>query len=416
MRRTHPRLAHLLVTGVERGLGATACALAALLEERDLFRRDPTRSDADVRSRLRAMATPAEDRDLRIDRDRLRRVQERSASWRSTLGVRDAAVESDAAGTLLCLAYPDRIARRREAGGDRYLLRSGVGARLQDAGSLSGVAFLAVAETDGQQPEARIFLAAPVERDEIERSFASQIVREEVVTWEPSSGVVAARVRHQLGALVLREAPMRDADDQAIARALLAAIAREEDVRLPWNDAAMHLRARVAFLRTVDASWPDWSDAALRTSFDEWLLPHLIGLRRRSDVQQLDLASALLSRLSFNERRALDRLAPTHVVVPTGSKLPIDYSDPTSPVLAVRLQEMFGQVETPRIGDGRVQLTLHLLSPAGRPVQVTRDLAGFWRSSYFDVRKEMRGRYPKHEWPEDPLAATPTRRANRRSS
>ena len=411
----HPRLAHMLVIGMERGLGATAGALAALLEERDLFRRDPAVSDPDIRSRLRAVGESAGNRDLRIDRDRLRRVRERSANWRSTLGIRDATVDAEAAGALLCLAYPDRVARRRETAGDRYLLRSGVGARLEDAGSLSGVPFLAVAETDGRPPEARVFLAAPVERDEVERSFASQIVREEVVEWQPASGVVVARIRERLGALVLREAPMRDADDETIARALLAAIARDESVRLPWSAAVMHLRERVAFLRTLDASWPDWSEETLRASMEDWLLPHLVGLRRRSDVEQLDLASVLVSRLSFEEQRALDRLAPTHLVVPTGSKLPIDYSDPASPVLAVRLQEMFGQADTPRVASGRVALTLHLLSPAGRPVQVTRDLDGFWRSSYFDVRKEMRGRYPKHEWPENPLAAAPTRRAKRRS-
>jgi ATP-dependent helicase HrpB len=402
--------------GIERGLGATACALAALLEERDIFRRDPTFRDTDLRSRLRAIGGPGDDRDLRVDRDRLRRVRERSASWRSALGVTNASVDAEAAGALLCLAYPDRVARRRDTAGDRYLLRSGVGARVDDAGALSGAPFLAVAETDGQRPEMRVYLAAPLELGEIERSFASQIIRQEVVEWQSASGAAVARVREHLGALVLREAPMRDVDDEAVARALLSAILREDGVRLPWNAAATHLRERVAFLRALDASWPDWSDAKLRTSMDDWLLPHLIGLHRRSEVEQLDLSSVLLSRLSFDQRHALDHLAPTHVVVPTGSKLPIHYSDPAAPVLAVRLQEMFGQTDTPRVAGGRVPLTLHLLSPAGRPVQVTRDLAGFWRSSYFEVRKEMRGRYPKHEWPEDPLSATPTRRARRRSS
>ena len=155
---------------------------------------------------------------------------------------------------------------------------------------------------------------------------------------------------------------------------------------------------------------------ALREAMSDWLLPHLVGLRRRSDIEQLNLAAILQARLSFEQRRALDRLAPTHVVVPTGSNLPIDYSDPASPVLAVRLQEMFGQTDTPRIAEERVPLTLHLLSPAGRPMQITRDLAGFWRSSYFEVRRELRGRYPKHEWPDDPLDAAPTRRAKRRRS
>jgi ATP-dependent helicase HrpB len=413
---THPRLAHMLVLGVGRGLGATACTLAALLEERDLFRRDATVRDLDLRSRLHVVADPGAARDVRVDRDRLRRVRDRSARWRAALGVSDTSVDEEAAGGLLALAYPDRIARRREAAGDRYLLRSGVGARLAEASPLADFPFLAVAETDGQPPEARVYLAAPLTLEEIERSFATQIVREARVEWQPASGVVAARSREQLGALVLREAPLRDADDEAVARVLLSALAREDGIRLSWNEAAARLRERVAFLRGLDSTWPDWSDPALRGSMEEWLLPHLIGARRRSDVEQLDLSAILLGQLSFEQRRALDRLAPTHVTVPTGSKLAIDYGDPAAPVLAVRLQEMFGQSDTPRIADGRVPLTLHLLSPAGRPVQVTRDLAGFWRSSYIEVRKEMRGRYPRHEWPEDPLAAAPTRRAKPRRS
>lgn len=411
----HPRLAHMLLVGASRGLGATACALAALLEERDLFRRESAERGADVRPRVRAVADPGM-RDPRVDRDRLRRVRERSVHWQITLGVKEATVDEEAAGALLVLAYPDRVARRREAAGDRYLLRSGAGALVADPGSLAGARFLAVAETDGQRPEARVYLAAPVTLDEIERSFASQIVREEVVEWQASQGIVVARVRDRLGALALRESPLHDADDETVARELLAAITREDGVRLSWSPSATRLRERVAFLRSLDPSWPDFSDVALQSSTEDWLLPHLVGLRRRSQVDELDLASILLSRLSFERRRTLDRLAPTHVVVPTGSNVPIDYSDPASPRLAVRLQELFGQTDTPRVAGGRVALTLRLLSPAGRPLQVTRDLAGFWRSSYFEVRKEMRGRYPKHEWPEDPLSALPTRRAKRRSS
>ena len=413
---THPRLANLLVRGVERGLGATACALAALLEERDLFRRDSPVRDADIRSRMHVVGSSASEHDARVDRERLRRVRERSAVWRSTLELGSAPVDDAATGALLCLAYPDRVAMRRDAGGHRYRLRSGVGARLDDVGSLADASFLVVAETDGQRPEARVLLAAPVTLEEIERTFASQVVHEEIVEWQAAPGVVATRSRERLGALVLRDAPAPYADADAVARALLAAILREDDVRLAWSAAALRLRERVMFLRSLDASWPDWSEAGLRASMEEWLLPHLIGCRRRSDVEQLDLLSVLQSWLSFEQRRMLDRLAPTHVVVPTGSSIPVDYSNPAAPVLAVRLQELFGQVETPRVADGRVPLTLHLLSPAGRPVQVTRDLAGFWRSSYFEVRKELRGRYPKHEWPEDPLTALPTRRAKRRGS
>jgi ATP-dependent helicase HrpB len=411
----HPRLAHMLLVGKSRGVGATACALAALLEERDLFRRDSAIRDADLRSRLRAVGDAARERDPRVDRDRLRRVLERSAAWRSALGIPDRMPNEEAAGALVALAYPDRVARRRDASGDRYLLRSGVGARVDDPGSLAGAPFLAIAETDGQSPEARVFLAAPVGMSELESLFAPQVTREEVIEWQRASGVVMGRVRERLGALVLREAPLRDADDEVVARVLLDAITHDDGLRLPWSSAALGLRARVAFLHTLDPSWPDWSDSGLAGTLETWLLPHLIGLRRRTEVEQLDLAAILQAQLNFEQRRALERLAPTHVVVPTGSSIVVDYSDPASPRLAVRLQEMFGQTDTPRVAAGRVPLTLHLLSPAGRPVQVTRDLAGFWQSSYFDVRKELRGRYPKHDWPEDPLSAVPTRRTKRRS-
>jgi ATP-dependent helicase HrpB len=175
------------------------------------------------------------------------------------------------------------------------------------------------------------------------------------------------------------------------------------------------MRERLAFLRTVDPEWPDVSDEALGQTLDEWLGPSLTGLRRLDDLRRIDLGALLLDRVGWHQRARLEELAPTHVVVPTGSRLPIDYADPAAPVLAVRLQEMFGLAETPRIGGGRVPLTLHLLSPAQRPVQVTRDLAGFWRTSYFDVRKDMRGRYPRHHWPENPLDAEPTRRVKPRS-
>jgi ATP-dependent helicase HrpB len=185
-------------------------------------------------------------------------------------------------------------------------------------------------------------------------------------------------------------------------------------VALRWSESAQRLRERLAFLHALDSSWPDVSDTALAAEMDSWLAPRLGGLRKRSDVEQLDPGTLLLEGLTWQQRRELDLLAPTHVTVPTGSRIPVDYADPHAPVLAVRLQELFGLAESPRIAGGRVVLTLHLLSPARRPVQVTRDLAGFWRSSYFEVRKELRGRYPKHAWPDDPLAATPTHRTKPR--
>jgi ATP-dependent helicase HrpB len=195
---------------------------------------------------------------------------------------------------------------------------------------------------------------------------------------------------------------------------MLGAIVGDESLALRWSVEASRVRERLAFLHALSPDWPDVSERALAASAREWLLPHLVGLRRRSQVDELELGALLLGMLHWEQRSALDRLAPTHLEVPSGSRIRIDYSDSSAPVLPVRLQELFGLMETPAVADGRVPLTLHLLSPAYRPVQVTRDLAGFWRTSYFEVRRELRGRYPKHEWPEDPVHAAPTRRAKPR--
>ncbi|HEY0778095.1 MAG TPA: ATP-dependent helicase C-terminal domain-containing protein, partial [Gemmatirosa sp.] len=279
----------------------------------------------------------------------------------------------------------------------------------------------------------RVALAAPLTLERIEAQFATQIVREDAVAWDDATNAVRARHVDRLGAIVLRERPVRDPDPTRAA-VLLADVAR---ARLGADPAALRafapggvaapLRARVAFVRHLAETlgdpgagragpWPDWSDAALARDVDAWLAPHLVGMRSWAEVDALDVATILRGSLSRAQVAALDALAPTHLVVPTGSRLPIDYGDPEAPTLSVRLQELFGLAETPRVGGGRVPVVLALLSPAHRPVQVTRDLAGFWRSSYFDVRRELRGRYPKHSWPEDPIRAEPTARAKRRGA
>jgi ATP-dependent helicase HrpB len=317
---------------------------------------------------------------------------------------------------LLALAYPDRVAQLRAAapgaGGPgpagRFLLRNGRGAVLDAAHALAREPYLAVAELAGAAADrdTRIALAAPLSLAELEAHAAEQIERRDEVAWDPASEAVRARRVERLGALVLRERATSDPESGAVTAALLGAVrevvrARGLDAALPWSAAARGLRARVAFARAAEpgGEWPDWADATLAATLDAWLAPALAGLRRWDDVQALDLAGVLTGHLSWTQRAALDALAPTHVTVPTGSRLPVDYLDPAAPVLAVRLQELFGLAETPHVGHGRVALTLHLLSPANRPVQVTRDLAGFWRNSYFDVRKDLRGRYPRHPGP-----------------
>ncbi len=425
----HPRLAHMVLTARRVGLGGLACELAALLGERDLLRGASGPPDPDLRLRvelLRARAMPdagALGPGHQVDREMRRRVRAQAERWKRVLGLGGGEEPIDSCGLVLAFAYPDRIAQRRsEATGGpeprgRYLLRNGTGAVLVGAPALGDAPYLAVAELDGRRPERRIALAAPITASELEAHFAGEITREEVVEWEGALEAVVARRRDRLGALVLREAPLPRPDAERVAAVLLDRIARAGLEVLPWSEAAKQLRQRVAFLRRLDPAWPDLSDEALVVSLPQWLGPHVRGVRRLEELAALDLAEILRERLGARERQLLETLAPTHLVVPSGSRIRIDYSDPDAPVLAVRLQEMFGLAETPRIAGGRVPLTLHLLSPAGRPVQVTRDLARFWRAGYFEVRRELRGRYPKHAWPEDPLGAAPARQgAPRRRS
>jgi ATP-dependent helicase HrpB len=409
----HPRLAHMVVHGRSLGAGATACELAALLSERDVLRRHEGPADADLGLRLDILRGTTQRAD--VDRDALRRVRAESRICRESARGGDAPM-GDApvsTGLLLALAYPDRIAQRRPGEGGRFLLRNGQGAFL-DPQALVREEYLVAAELDGHPKESRIYLAAPLTLAELETHFANDILHEDVFAWDVSTRAVVTRRRRRLGALVLRESALQDPDPDAVTRVLLESIRREGVERLPWGEAARRIRARLAFMHGLDRDWPDVSDEALAAELETWLAPSLAGIRRWEGLDRLDFGALLLERLSWDRRAALEDWAPTHVEVPSGSRIQVDYGDPAAPVLAVRLQELFGLRETPSVGRGRVPLTLHLLSPARRPVQVTRDLAGFWRTTYFDVRKDLKGRYPKHHWPDDPLAAAPTRHAKRR--
>jgi len=253
--------------------------------------------------------------------------------------------------------------------------------------------------------------------EDLARLFANRVTETDEFDLDPRTGAVAARRVTRMGELVLKERLDPAPDPERVARVLLDEVRRRGLAALSWGEAARGLRARVALLRGDSGpdAWPDLGDEALLATAEGWLLPHLVGRRRLADLERLDLAAVLAGLLEHRQRRELDRLAPTHVTVPTGSRITVDYGE-DPPVLAVRLQELFGLAETPAVNGGRTPLLLHLLSPARRPVAVTRDLAAFWRGSYADVRKELRGRYPRHPWPDDPLAAAPTRRAKPRGS
>jgi ATP-dependent helicase HrpB len=400
----------MVVRGRELG-SSEACDLAALLTGRDLLRHGGA-VDADLALRLDLLHGRVERADVDAEALRLARLEATLCrrSWQPGTGE---ASPAPSAGVLLALAYPDRIAQRRPGGPARYLLRSGQGAVL-DPQPLASQPFLVAAELDGRVPDGRILLALPIARDDIERHFANEVVDEDVLTWDRGERMVLARHRRRLGGIVLEESFVRHPDPIAVSAALLEGVRLEGIDRLPWTDEAARLRARLAFMHCLDSAWPDVSNDSLARELELWLGPYLTGITRFNELSNIDLGHALLSRIPPGQRKRLDRCAPSHVQVPSGSRIPVDYSDPAAPVLSVRLQELFGQAETPTVGEGRVTLTLHLLSPARRPVQVTRDLAGFWRKTYMEVRKDLRGRYPKHAWPDDPLAVTPARSGRRR--
>jgi len=409
----HPRLTHMIQRASTEGLATLACQLAAILGERDPLRNLRDTAGTDLRTRVDALARP---RDFPgADVGALRRVADQARRWRTRLpaDVIGPEVDLSSTGRVLALAFPDRVARRRPGPRPRFLLRNGTGATLAEGDALAQEDFLVIAESDGRVPESRAWLTAPLALDDVEADFSDQIANEERVEWIDGEGVRSLRER-RLGAIVLSRTVVRDADPALVADAVAGAVRRLGLGVLHWSEGAQKLRQRLAFLHECDPSWPGMSDAALMESLLARLHPALGGIRSSRELQTLDITGTLLALLDPNQRRRLDKLAPTHFEVPTGSRLPIDYSDPTAPSISVRLQEMFGSRETPAVFEGRVALTLYLLSPAQRPVQVTRDLGGFWRNSYYDVRKDLRARYPKHSWPEDPLAASPTRRARPR--
>ena len=406
----HPRLAHMVVRAGEVGPHRTACELAALLSERDLLRRSDGTPDADIRTRLDILRGSVVRADT--DREALRRVRADAAACGRRAAPGPSSGEPSV-GVLLGMAYPDRIAQRR-AGSGRFLLRNGLGAYLDPQG-LSSEDYLVAPELDGQLPESRIYLAAPLSIEELREWFGDAITVDESVEWDPAARAVLARRRERLGAIVLRESTLASPDPGRVLAAMVEGVRREGIDVLPWGESARRTRERITFVRTREPHWPDVSDGALLETLESWLGPRLAGVTRLDQLAGVDFSAALLDLLTWEQRAAMDRLAPTHIQVPSGSRIQVDYADPASPVLAVRLQEMFGLVRTPMLGGGAVPVTLHLLSPAGRPVQVTRDLAGFWRTTYFEVRKDLKGRYPKHYWPDDPLSAEPSSRVRRRT-
>ncbi|MCX7005312.1 MAG: ATP-dependent helicase HrpB [bacterium] len=401
----HPRLAHMILQAEAHGQGSLACDLAALLSEAA----SGARTQPDICLALDALHA----RTSTGDADGLQRVRATAhALQRARRLPKTNAWTPHDIGRVLAFAYPDRIAQRRRDTPGEFLLANGRAARFAAPTLLAQQDWLVVADLDAGTRTGRIHLAAPYTFEDLVRDFRSHLQTTENVVWDTTKKAVTATRSTCCGALILKEEPLRKPAPTLVCAALLVGLRQEGLDLLPWTRDVRQLQARIAFLRAQEPEydWPDISDAALECTLETWLAPHLAGVMSRNQLAALDLGELLRAQLSWPQRRQLDEHAPTHITVPSGSNIRLDYTTSDAPVLAVRIQEMFGLHDTPRVAGGRVPVLVHLLSPAQRPVQVTRDLASFWRTTYAQVRKDLRGRYPKHAWPEDPTTAPPTRR------
>jgi len=418
----HPRLARLALRGASTGVASLGCNLAALLSGRDVFARgkrraEPVAGACDLADRIealdhfRATGGVAAGADAAGLRSAARMAHQLEGLLPAAGRPAASPPAGDPLGRLLLDAFPDRLARVRDAAGERYLLANGRGARLSPASCVRGNEFIVAVEVDaGTAGEGVVHVASTVAASAVREELAGQIAIERSVAWDDRECRVVGVVRERLGAVVLAERPFAPADEEALP-VLVQAVRDEKSALLPFGDDVRQLQGRVRLLARLfpDDGWPDLADERLYGTPEVWLAPRLAGVRGARDLPRVDLLPAVRELVPPTLRRRLDVLAPTHLAVPSGRRVALDYVPPEGPVLAVKLQELFGLGASPAVAGGKAPVLLHLLSPAGRPVQVTRDLRGFWDGSYRQVRAELRGRYPRHPWPEDPWNAPPTR-------
>ncbi len=405
----HPRLAHMVVTARRQGHGWLACLAATVLEDRDVMRGRPDDLPADLGERIALLDDPTR-RHPQADGRALQRARSQARDLAQRAGVDEGHADTRAAGRVLAWAYPDRVAQARDGGGGRFRLRTGSGAWLARTDPLAQERWLVAADLDGDRKDARIRLAAALDEADVLEVLGDQLSEVEVVAWDRVRDDVTCRVERRLDGLRLAVVERRPDPGGRTLAVLLERIRSSKLSLLDWTDRARSIQQRVALCRShLGEAWPDLSDPVLLAGAEEWLEPFLGRARGRADVEALDVAMALTTRLPFDLQMDLDRLVPRAIPVPAGRSVTLDYSsDP--PVLAVRVQDMYGTSIHPTVLGGRLRVVVQLLSPAGRPVQVTSDLAGFWAGSWREVRKEMAGRYPKHNWPDDPANASPKRR------
>lgn len=404
----HPRLAHMVQASANAGLGWTACLVASLLDDRDVLRGRPDDVPADLELRIELVEDPsrthpaADGRSIRTARDRAYDLARRAGIDAGT-----GAGHARTAGRVLALAYPDRIGQAR-GGRGRFRLRTGAGAWVRPTDPLAGEAFIVAADLDGRRKDARIRLGAALDPSDLDDLFADRVTEHATLGWDRERDDLVARVDRRLDSLQLASIARTPGPGPATTDALLERVKATKLAVLRWTDDARGLQQRVAFLRqTLGDEWPDLSDQALLRRLDAWVEPFLLGATSRADLERVDVGMALRTLLGFDQQLALDELAPTRITLPNGRPATVGYSGDV-PTVAAKVQAFYGSTDTPTLAGGRVAVTLQLLSPAERPIQVTSDLAGFWSGSWHQVRKDLAGRYPKHPWPEDPSRASPS--------
>jgi ATP-dependent RNA helicase HrpB len=422
----HPRLAHMVIKASGKGQGFLACKIAALLNERDFILFDQGEFDPDIRLRLEIIdafktGKRSGQKGFQVNKGILHRIMELTKKMAKDFGIKPSKIDIEKAGSLIALAYPDRIARKRNNQGNTFLMASGKGAFFTQTTSVSINEYIVAIHVDGNPENAKIFLAAPYSKKDLELDFGHGFKFVQTVFWDKQKKAVQAMENIFFKGLVVEQRPLSNIDQDRACAILIKEIQKSGLCLLPWTKKLTSLKERAQFLQNTglfSSALPDVSDRTLEKQIEIWLAPFIKGIFSLKQLGKMDLESAFLSMLTWEQRQTIEKMAPTHIRVPSGSKKPLKYSIKNglldAPILEVRLQEMFGLSFTPKIARQTLAVTLHLLSPAGRPVQVTNDLESFWKNTYKDVKKDLKGRYPKHFWPDDPLNARPTSRVKKK--
>ena len=400
----HPRLAHMMIKAQELDLSYEASLLAVIITEKDIYRNALGLSD--LRERVLVLHDVAQKRNVHGQLVNIKQCHYLLANAKRIEKAQKESLKSELLGVLLAFAYPDRIAQLRQANKGVYLLSNGKGATIHKEDELFNSRFLVISDLDAKSTNARIYKAIALTQSQIEEYL--ELEEHDVVNWNEEQERVEVRRVERLGSIIFKERQMNNASSEEVVEVLLEELEELGLEVLNWSKEALSLRARVNFLNQHEMDFPNFSDDYLLENMDEWLAPYLTGVNSLRGCQNLNLKNILLGQLSYDQSQELEKLAPSKLKVASGSNIAIDYSNPEQPVLAVRLQEMFGTQKTPSVFKGKVKLMIHLLSPASRPMQVTQDLESFWENTYVEVKKELRGKYKKHYWPDDPLTAVAT--------